>query len=281
MSQEKFQSLRRLLESYGSCLVAYSGGVDSVFLAHVAHEVLGDRALAVIADSPSLARRELAEAREIAERFGIPLRIVPTAEFANPNYLANPADRCFFCKQELFTVLGPLAREGGYAVLAYGENASDLASDRPGGRAAAAFAVRAPLREVGLTKAEIRSLSASLGLPTADKPQMACLSSRLPTGEAVTPAKLAMVEQAENVLRDLGFRDVRVRHHSLPHALPATAGAAPPAAGPALARIEVGPAEMPALLAGDTPARVTQALRDLGYLHVTLDLRGYHRPEAP
>lgn len=277
MPQEKLEALRRLLESYGSCLVAYSGGVDSVFLAKVAHEVLGDRALAVIADSPSLARRELAEAVAIAGQFGFPLRVVRTAEFENPQYLANPADRCFFCKQELFTVLAPLAREGGFAVLAYGENASDLASDRPGSRAAADFAVRSPLREAGLAKADIRALSAILGLPTADKPQMACLSSRLPTGEAVTPEKLAMVEQAENLLRDLGFRDVRVRHHSLPQALPGPA----PARGPALARIEVGPTEMTALLAGDTHARVNHALRDLGYLHVTLDLRPYHRPEAP
>lgn len=281
---EKHQALRRLLESYGSCLVAYSGGVDSVFLARVAREVLGDRALAVIADSASLPRRELAEAVAVAERFAIPLRVVRTAEFENPQYLANPTDRCYFCKQELFTELEPIAREEKFAVIAYGENASDLAGDRPGGRAAAEFQVRAPLKEAGLTKADIRALSAELGLPTADKPQMACLSSRLPTGERVTPEKLAWVERAENVLRDLGFHDVRVRHHSLGNLLPGAASPAPPGPergpGPALARIEVGPGEMARFLAGDTATRVAAALREIGYAHVTLDLVGYRRVEV-
>src|SRR5882757_518703 len=226
----KIEQLRELIRSYGSCLVAYSGGVDSVLLARVTREVLGDRCLAVIADSPSLPRRELAEALEIATRFQIPVSVVKTAEFENPNYLANPNNRCYFCKHELFDVLTPIARNEGFAVVAYGENASDVGDFRPGARAAAEFQVRAPLKEVGLTKAEIRELSAQLGLPTADKPQMACLSSRIPTGDPVTEEALAMIEAAENVLRDLGFYDVRVRHHKN------------------IARIEVGLEELPRLV---------------------------------
>src|SRR5439155_25094661 len=179
----KLERLRELIRSYGSCLVAYSGGVDSAFLARVARDVLGDRSLAVIADSPSLPRRELQEALEIAEQFQIPVRVVRTKEFENPDYVANPNNRCYFCKHELFEELTPIARAEGFAVIAYGENASDAGDFRPGARAAAEFQVRAPLKEVGLTKAEIRQLSAPLGLPTADKPQMACLSSRIPSGE--------------------------------------------------------------------------------------------------
>src|SRR5436309_10577387 len=181
----KLDKLRELLRSYDSCLVAYSGGVDSVFLAWVAHEVLGPRALAVIADSPSLPRREFAEAVAIAGQFQIPLRVVQTQEFDNPAYLANPNNRCYFCKQELFTELAPLARAEGFAVIVYGENASDIGDHRPGAKAAAEFEVRAPLKDAGLTKADIRDLSAHFGLPTADKPQLARLSSRCPYGESV------------------------------------------------------------------------------------------------
>src|SRR5947208_2254281 len=209
MSLNKLEQLRELIRSCGSCVVAYSGGVDSVFLAWVARDVLGDRSLAVIADSPSLPRRELEEALAIGKQFNFPVRVVRTNEFENPAYVSNPNNRCYFCKQELFTHLAPLARAEGFAVVAYGENASDLGDYRPGAQAAAEFQVRAPLKEAGLTKAEIRELSAKFGLPTADKPQMACLSSRVPHGEPVTEAKLKMIEAAENVLRDLGFYDVR------------------------------------------------------------------------
>jgi len=263
VSQAKFEQLRELIRSFGSCLVAYSGGVDSVFLAWTAREVLGDRSLAAIADSPSLPRREFEDAIRIAEQFQIPVRVVQTREFSNPEYLSNPNNRCYFCKHELFTELAPLARERSFAVVAYGENASDVGDFRPGAQAAAEFSVRAPLKEAGLTKSEIRALSARFGLPTADKPQMACLSSRIPYGESVTTQKLAMIEQAENVLRDLGFFDVRVRHHEL------KAGQ--------LARIELGAGEMVRILEEQRFHQVSRALRELGYVHVTLDLQGYRR----
>ena len=263
MASEKYERLRALVRSYGSCLVAYSGGVDSVFLAYVARQVLGDKSLAAIADSPSLPRRELAEALAVAQQFELPVRVVRSREFQNPDYLANPNNRCYFCKQELFTELLPLAKAEGFAVIAYGENASDLGDFRPGAQAASEFQVRAPLKEAGLTKADIRELSARLGLPTADKPQMACLSSRVPYGEAVTPGKLGMIEQAENILRDLGFHDVRVRHHEL------KAGQ--------LARIEVGPSELGKFLIDGVNVRVAEAIKRAGYLHVTLDLLGYRR----
>jgi uncharacterized protein len=259
----KLEKLRELLRSYESCVIAYSGGVDSVFLAFVAHQVLGARTLAAIADSPSLPRRELEEALEVARDFGFPVRVVRTNEFANTDYLQNPVNRCYFCKHELFTELQPLARAEGFAVIAYGENASDVGDHRPGTVAAGEFHVRSPLKEAGLTKQEIRELSAELGLPTADKPQLACLSSRIPYGEAVTPEKLRMIEQAEYVLRDRGFYDVRVRHHELKNGH--------------LARIEIGATEIGRMFSDDLYTAVASKIKEAGYSHVTLDLEGYRR----
>ncbi len=279
----KLDRLRELFRSYGSCLVAYSGGVDSVFLARVAQEVLGERAVAAIADTPSLPRRELKEALELAARMGIAVRVVQTSEFDNPSYVANPIDRCYFCKHDLFEGLLPLARAENLAVMVYGENASDIGDFRPGAKAAAEFQVRAPLKEAGLTKQDIREFSALLGLPTAEKPQMACLSSRIPYGEEVTVEKLKMIEQAEDMLRDLGFRDVRVRHHEMYSKFPLTAPTPdlPPASDRGvlihLARIEVAPGEMNGFLADGVPAQVAGALKKIGYAHVTLDLLGYRR----
>jgi pyridinium-3,5-biscarboxylic acid mononucleotide sulfurtransferase len=258
----KLDQLTSVLRSCGRTLVAYSGGVDSVFLAKVAHDTVGDEALAVIADSPSLPRRELQEALEIAEQFGFPVRVIKTEEMGDANYTSNPSNRCYFCKSELFESLAEIAEREGWQTIIYGENASDVGDYRPGAVAAKEYQVRAPLKEVGLTKTEIRELSTELGLPTADKPAMACLSSRIPYGEPVTEEALGMIEAAENVLRDAGFYEVRVRHHKN------------------MARIEVGPEEFQKFFDEEVRGMVTQALKKIGYAYVTLDLQGYRRGSA-
>lgn len=262
----KLDELRRLIGTFDNCLVAYSGGVDSVFLAHVTAQVLGEKALAVIADSPSLPRRELAEAKEIASKFGFPLKIIATSEFSNPDYSANPVNRCYYCKHELFSHMERLAADRGFSVVAYGENASDVGDYRPGARAASEFEVRSPLKEVGLTKAEIRKFSAELGLPTADKPAAPCLSSRIPYGQAVSTGKLALVEQAEAFLHDLGLREVRVRHHE-----PDTDSS------PRTARIELGESESNAVDSGCLWEQIENQLCEIGYSEVIRDELGYRR----
>jgi uncharacterized protein len=260
---DKRQRLESILKDLGSCLVAYSGGVDSALLALVACRTLGDRAVAVMADSPSLPRSELKEAIELSEQFDFPLEIIRTKEFENEDYLTNPTNRCYFCKHALFEEMETYAKERGVAAIIYGENADDIGDFRPGAKAAQEFQVRAPLKEAGLTKSEIRAFSEELGLPTASKPQMACLSSRIPYGEKVSVKKLSQIEQAEAILRRHGFFDLRVRHHEL------STGS--------LARIEVGKEEVERLLDATLRETLTQSIKELGYLFVTLDLTGYQR----
>jgi uncharacterized protein len=260
---DKRQRLESILKDLGSCLVAYSGGVDSALLALVACRTLGDRAVAVMADSPSLPRSELKEAIELSEQFDFPLEIIRTKEFENEDYLTNPTNRCYFCKHALFEEMETYAKERGVAAIIYGENADDIGDFRPGAKAAQEFQVRAPLKEAGLTKSEIRAFSEELGLPTASKPQMACLSSRIPYGEKVSVKKLSQIEQAEAILRRHGFFDLRVRHHEL------STGS--------MARIEVGKEEVERLLDATLRETLTQSIKELGYLFVTLDLTGYQR----
>ncbi|HON07258.1 MAG TPA: ATP-dependent sacrificial sulfur transferase LarE [Verrucomicrobiota bacterium] len=260
---EKLEKLKDLIKTFGSCVVAYSGGVDSTFLAFITYQILGNKSLAVIADTPSLPRREFNEAIDIAKKFGFPIKVIKTSEFENPNYLENSMNRCYFCKHDLFDDLQQIARSGGYKVILYGENADDVGDFRPGIKAADEFNARAPLKEVGLTKSEIRELSRSIGLPTSDKPQMACLSTRIPYGEQINMEKLTMIEEAENILRDMGFSDVRVRHHELKQGL--------------LARIEVSPNDIKKVFNNGAHLVIGEALKKIGYNYITIDLLGYRR----
>lgn len=256
-AHSKEQALRDVLAACDSVVVAYSGGVDSAYLAWLAHDVLGDRALAVTADSESYPERHRALARSIAQDFALPHLVIRTEELARPEYRANPVNRCYYCKHELYTHLTAIARERGFAIVADGNNADDRGDYRPGRQAAREFGVRSPLDEVGLTKDEIRALSHRVGLPTWNEPASACLSSRIPYHSEVTSEKLRTIERAEEILRAMGFRVCRVRHHDT------------------VARIELGADEMARALTPETRDAIVRAFKEIGYRFVTLDLQGY------
>ena len=249
-------ALAQTLESLGSVVVAYSGGVDSAYLACVAHRTLGDRAWAITADSPSYPEHHRTLAVRIAQEFGLRHEFIFTAELDRPEYRANPSNRCYYCKHELYTHLSRVAADR-RAVVVDGSNADDRTDYRPGRQAAREFGVRSPLDEVGLSKEEIRELSRRAGLPTWDEPASACLSSRIPYHHEVTDEKLRMIERAERSLRDLGFKVFRVRHHD------------------ELARVEIGRDELPRALDPAVRSDIVRQLKAAGYRFVTLDLQGY------
>ena len=264
---DRERRLTDLLGSFDSVIVAFSGGVDSAYLAWAATCVLGPAAQCITADSPSYPDHHRQLALRIAREFGLRHEFVRTAEMERPAYRANPVDRCYHCKHELYTVLSGVAADRGVAVIVDGSNADDRADYRPGRTAAREFGVRSPLDEADLTKDDIRELSKQAGLPTWDEPASACLSSRIPYHSEVTGEKLRTIEQAETILREMGFRICRVRHHDPP---------SPEAsAGHALARLEIGRDEIARALAPDVRERIVSELRALGYQHVTIDLQGY------
>jgi uncharacterized protein len=255
--ERKEAALDTALRELPSLIVAYSGGVDSAYLAYAAHRALGEGVLCVTADSPSYPERHRAIARRVAAQFGFNHLTIQTSEMARPEYRANPANRCYYCKHELYTHLTSIARERGIPVIADGSNADDRGDYRPGRQAAREFSVRSPLDDAALTKDDIRELSRRAGLPTWDEPASACLSSRIPYFSEVTNEKLRMIERAEAVLRELGFRICRVRHHDT------------------IARLELGRDEIARALEPAVADAIDRELRAIGYAHVTVDLRGY------
>jgi len=254
---QKAEHLRQILAGQARLIVAYSGGVDSAFLAWMAHQALGGQMLAVIADSASLARTHLEDALAFAREHAMPVEVVETQELENPAYVRNDAMRCFHCKDELFTVLERYREARGFDAIAYGVNADDEGDFRPGQQAARQHRVLAPLAEAGLTKAEIRELARRADLRVWDKPASACLSSRLEYGRAVTPEALSVIERGEDALRGLGFRQFRVRHHG------------------DIVRIEIAGEELPRALTAEMAREFTRVFKQLGFKFVTLDLEGF------
>jgi uncharacterized protein len=246
------------LKTYGAIMVAFSGGVDSTLVTLLAHMALRDGAIAVTADSPSLPASELREAKELAQQIGIKHMIVKTDELQDPNYVANPANRCYFCKKELGEKLMDLAKELGEYTIVDGTNAEDLKGHRPGAAALAEKGMRKPLAEAGIMKDEVRQLAKFLGLPNHDKPSMPCLSSRVAYGEIITPERLLRIERAETMIRSLtGVKELRVRDHGT------------------VARIEVGARERTLFFDEQLLDKISETLRDLGYVYVALDMTGY------
>jgi uncharacterized protein len=257
--EEKELVLQRQLAEFPSLIIALSGGADSAYLAWAAHRAIGEHALSVTALSPSYSAHDRSVVEDFVRQLGVRHEFIETHEMENPKYRANAADRCYFCKDELFNVLDVMAQERGFAAIAYGVNADDTLDFRPGHRAAAEHRVLAPLLDTGLHKSEIRTLSQRAGLPTWDRPASACLASRLPYGTEVTPERLALIERGEAALRDLGFRQFRVRLHEK------------------LARVEIAPEEMPRAMSPEMASSIASRLKTAGFGYVALDLEGYRQ----